>query len=121
MTQIKVFGREPTLWIAVIAAILNWLVGFSWDGLTAIHAVWINAAINAIAAATAASMTRPIAPQAFTYAITTIFGMLTAYGLDFTQEQVATTQMLVLTILALITRNQVSPTENFKRTGVIGN
>jgi hypothetical protein len=117
----KIFGREPTLYIALITAILTWATGFGWDALTNETVAWINAAINSIALAFAAALTRPIAPQAFTYAVTTIFGLLAAYGLHFSQEMVSSTQFLVLTILALLTRGQVSPVDEAHKTGVLGN
>lgn len=117
----KLFGREPTLYIALITALVSWGVGFGWDGLTAENAAWISAAINAVAGCAAAYLTRPIAPQAFTYGVTTVFGLLGSYGLHLSQEMLSSTQFLVLTMLALITRGAVSPKDDAPHTGVLGN
>jgi len=121
MNQVKLFGREPALIIAVVAATLNWAVGFGFGGLTADKVSLINVVVNALAGCLAAWATRPIAPQAFTYAVTAIFGLISAYGLDFSSQQVSTTQMFVLALLTLITRGQVSPTADAPNTGVLGN
>jgi len=120
MREIRFPGREPALIIAVVTATVNWAVGFGFGNLTADRVSWINVVVNAIAGCIAAWATKPIAPQAFTYAVTSVFGLLTAYGLHFSGEQVSTTQMLVLTVLALITRGQVSPTVDAPNTGVLG-
>lgn len=117
----KILGREYTLWIAFFAGLLNFLVGFKLPGLSVEQAAWIIAAVNAIAAAIAAWRTRPIAPQLWTYAATTVFGLLAAYGFNFTQEQISGFQLLLLAGLALWTRGQVSPSEDAHRTGVLGN
>lgn len=115
------FFKEPTLWLAVLAAALNFAVTFGWDGLSAEQAAWINTAVNAVVAAVAATLTRPIAPQAFTYAVTSLAGLLGAYGLDFSQEAVGALNLLVIAVLGLLTRGQVSPTERAPFTGVLGN
>jgi hypothetical protein len=117
----KIFGREPTLYIALITALISWGVGFGWEGLTAENAAWISAVINAVAAAAASFLTRPIAPQLFTYGMTTIFGLLASYGLSFSQEMVSSTQFVLLTLLALVTRGEVSPVDDAHKTGVMGN
>lgn len=121
MKQITFWGREPALIIAVIAAALNWAVGFGFGGLTADKVSLINVVVNALAGCVAAWATKPIAPQAFTYAVTAIFGLLASYGLHFNGEQVSVTQMFVLSLLTLVTRAQVSPTADAPHTGVLGN
>lgn len=116
----RIFGREPTLIIAVIAAFLNFLVGFQLDFLSAEQAAWIMTVINAILGCVAAWMTKPIAPQAFTYAVSSLLGLLSAYGLDFSQEAGSSLQMLVLALMSFHTRGQVSPTDDAEFTGVLG-
>lgn len=120
MNIMKIFGREPTLYVAVIAAALSFFVGFGWEGLSSEHVAWINVVVNAVAGCVAAWMTKPIAPQAFTYAITSVFGLLGAYGLNFTPEMVSSAQFVVLAVLALVTRGAVSPTEDAPETVVLG-
>jgi hypothetical protein len=112
--------REWTLWIAALAGVLNWLVGFKLDFLTAEQAALWIVAINAVAAVLAALKTRPIAPQAFTYAIATAASLLSAYGLSMNQEHVSTFSTAVLGVLALLTRGQVKPVEDVRVEGVAG-
>jgi hypothetical protein len=116
----KLFGREWTLWTAAIAGLLQFFVGFGWDSLSAGQAAWINTAIGAVAGIVVAVKTRPVAPQAFTYALTSLAGLLAAYGMDLSQTMVTDANLLVLAFLALLTRAQVSPTSDAPLTGVLG-
>lgn len=102
-------GREPTLWVAVVSGLLNLVVTFGFDWLTAEQAALWVAAINAVAGVVAALATRPVAPQAFTYLVTTVFAVGAAYGLDVSQEAVGAVNAVVLSVLALLTRVQVTP------------
>lgn len=113
---VKVFGREPTLWLAVISSIIVLLGTFSLHWLTGQQAALIVVAINAIAGAVNAFTVRPIAPAAFTYATASIIAVAGAYGLNLTIEQVASVNALVVPMLALLSRNQVSP----QRTALTG-
>lgn len=116
----KMFRREPTLWFAVIAGALNLLVTFNLDFLSAEQAaLWITF-INAVFGAVAAWRTRPIAPQVFTYVVSSVLGIAGAYGAHLSQTQVGQLNLLVLALLALVTRNQVSPVEDAHKTGVLG-
>ena len=108
----KVFGREPTLWLAVIYAVLT-VVGttgiaqFSPD-----QAGLLNAAIAAIVGAVNAWVVRPISPIAFTYAIAAIVQLGNSYGLVIPEETLAAINALVIPALALLSRGQVSPTDS---------
>lgn len=105
----KLFGSEPTLIIAVVtsAIVLLGTVGFGF--LTGEQAGLLVAAINAVALAVNAYTVRPISPAAFTYAVGAIVALVTSYGLEFTDAQVGAINALVISILALLTRGQVSP------------
>lgn len=106
---------EWTLMFAVIAGALNWLVGFKLDFLTADQAALWLVVINAVVGVVAALKTRPMPPQVFTYAIASFVALLTAYGLSFDQDQVASFSTLTLAVLALLTRGQVKPIEDVNR------
>jgi hypothetical protein len=54
---------------------------------------------------------RPISPVAFTYAIGAIVALVGSYGLTLTNEQVAGINAVVVPVLALLTRGQVTPAE----------
>lgn len=105
----KLFGREPTLWVAFLATLISTLGTFGLPFLTGDQAGYWNAAVYAIAGAFTAWMVRPIAPAAFTYAISALAQLVTAYGAIISPEQLVMIQALVVPALALLTRGQVSP------------
>ncbi len=107
----KLFGRDPTLWLSLISSVVILLGTFSFHWLTGQQAALIVVAINAIAGAANAYLVRPIAPAAFTYAVGSILAVAGAYGLNLTIEQVAALNAVVVPALALLTRGQVSPQE----------
>lgn len=104
--------REPTLWLALASAVLGLLVTFNFDWLTAQQSALIITAINAVMAVIAVWRTRPIAPQVWTYALTSLVAVLAAYGLNVSQEQVGQLNLIMLAILGLMTRQAVSPVED---------
>jgi hypothetical protein len=106
--------------MAAIVAILNWLVGFQFSGLTADAAAAIIAVITAVAALVVALKTRPVSPTAFTGLITAGVTLLAAYGLHFSQQGVATFSTAVLAVLSLVLHGQISPTKDAPSTGVLG-
>ncbi len=116
----KIFGREPTLWVAAATAIINFIVGFQLDALSPEQGAWIATVINALGAIYVAFQARPVAPNVFSYAISSVAGLLGAYGLDMSQEMVTSTQGLVLMLFVLVSRGQVSPIEDASTTGVMG-
>lgn len=105
----KLWGREPALWISTASAILSVLVGFGLPGLTDGLAAALTAFLTAAAAAWTAWHVRPVAPSVFTGVVTTGATLLTAFGLDLTQQQVALVAVAVTTVMTLIVRAQVSP------------
>ncbi|GLY21711.1 hypothetical protein [Micromonospora sp. NBRC 101691] len=105
----KVFGREPTLYIQAISALLGVFVTFGLPGLSATQAAAIVAVLSAVLAAVNAAMVRPVAPAAFTGLVTALAVLVAAYGLDVSQETVGAVQVAVVGVLALLTRTQVSP------------
>jgi uncharacterized protein (DUF697 family) len=101
---------EPTLWLQLASLVLALLVTFQLDWLTAEQAGLIVAVIAAGLGAVNAAMVRPIAPAAFTYVVQAIAALLSAYGLDFTQERIGLVQGIVVVALAMVTRQAVTPT-----------
>ncbi len=106
----KILGREPTLVIQAISALLGVFVTFGLPGLSATQAAAIVAVLTAVTTAINAAMVRPIAPAAFTGLVTAIAVLVAAYGLEVSQETVGAVQVAVVGVLALLTRTQVSPT-----------
>lgn len=104
----KIFGREPALWLNSLAAALGLVVTFN-VGLSAEQAGWLVAGTSAILGAIAAALTRPIAVQAFTAAVATIASAVGAFGFEVAPTTTAAINGCVLAVLMFITRGQVSP------------
>lgn len=101
---------EPTLVIQTVSAALTFLVTFGLDFLTAQQAGAITAVLAALFGVWNALKVRPVAPAAFTTLVTVGAALLTTYGLDFSQERIGALQVLVVALVAFLTRVQVSPT-----------
>jgi uncharacterized membrane protein len=115
--------RKPSEWalaVGAITAILDWIVGFGWSALTADQAALIVTAITAVAGVVAALKTRPIAPGAFTYAISAGAALLGGYGLHLSQQNVATFSAAFVAILAFVMRGHVAPAADVRK-GVVAN
>lgn len=106
----KIFGREPTVILQAVSAVMAILVAFGLPGLSDEQATLIIAVLAAIIGAVNASLTRPIAPAAFVGLITAGAALLAGFGLEASQEVVGTIAAAVPAILALLTRVQVTPT-----------
>jgi hypothetical protein len=107
----KILGREPTLWIALVSQAVVLIGTFGLDILNGQQAALIVVAINAVFAAINALAVRPVSPVAFTYAVGAIVAVASSYGLNLTIEQTAAISALTVGALALLTRGQVSPVE----------
>jgi membrane-bound ClpP family serine protease len=103
------FRLEPTLVLQTISAALAFLVTFGFDFLSADQAGLIVALIAAAFGVVNALKVRPVAPAVFQTLITTGAALLTTYGLDFSQERIGAFQLLVVAVVAMLTRNQVTP------------
>ena len=68
----KIFNREPALYLNSLAGVLGLAVTFNIGGLDAEEAGWIVAGCSALLGAVAAALPRPIAVHAFTPAVATI-------------------------------------------------
>ena len=105
----KIFGHEPTLFIAAITSLLSVAGTFGWHLLSADQAaVWVLA-INAIAGIVNALLVRPVSPVAFTYAIPIFVSLGAAYGFEIPEDTIFMINAAVVPVLALMTRGQVTP------------
>lgn len=102
----KIFGREPALWLAVIGSILTVLVGMNLDFLSAGQAAAIMAAVTAVIIAIC---TRPVAPALFTGVLAAGVALFAEYGVHLPDGVVAGLTALVLSLFALVSRGQISP------------
>lgn len=106
----KVFGREPTLVLQAISALLTVFVAVGLPNLSAEQAALIMAVISAVFGVVNALVVRPVAPAAFIALVGAGAALLAGYGLEVSQELVGAISAAVVTILALVTRVQVTPT-----------
>lgn len=107
----KIFGREPSLWIATIGTVLSLIAGFGLDWLTPEQAALVVVVLNALLGVVNAVLVRPVAPAAFTYFVAAVATLIAAYGVEVSQSQVALVNGAVLAVLALLLRGAVSPVE----------
>src|SRR4051812_41181709 len=107
----KLFGREPTLWLSVIYAIVTVAGTFGLLHFSGNQAALTNAALAALFGAINAWAVRPISPVAFTYAIGALVALAASYGLNVPDTTLAAINGIVVPLLALLSRGQVSPEE----------
>lgn len=106
----KLFGREPSLWITAIGSLLSLVAGFGLDWLTPEQAALAVVVLNAVLGVVNAVLVRPVAPAAFTYLTAAVAALVAAYGVEVSQSVVGAVNAAVLGVLALLLRGQVSPT-----------
>jgi hypothetical protein len=105
--QVKIFGREPALWLALIGALVTWGVSLGLDWLNAGQA---TAIITFITAVVIAFTTRPVGPPLFAGAVAAGAALFAEYGLSVSQEAVTGLGAIVLAAFALFgIRPQVTP------------
>lgn len=107
MTQIKIFGREPALWIAFLAAL-----GITLGGL---NISWLNAGqstviVAALAAVLMAATTRPVGPGLYVSAFTAGAAAFAEYGLTVSEATVTAVGGVIMAGFALLgIRPQATP------------
>src|SRR3954470_14263485 len=102
---------EPVLVLQTLSAALTFMVTFGLPFLTAEQAALISAAVAAAFGVVAALKVRPVAPAVFQVLITTGAALLAGYGLELGQQMIGALQLLVIAIVAMLTRQQVSPAD----------
>lgn len=107
--KFTLFGYEPALIIGAISAALSLVVTLGLGLTTDQAGAWV-AVISGVFAVVTAVMTRPIAPAAFTGLVTVAAALLSAYHFNANPGTVAAINVVVLAVLSLLTRGQVSPT-----------
>ncbi|MFL6096081.1 MAG: hypothetical protein ACJ71Y_11585 [Blastococcus sp.] len=114
----KLLGREPVVVLNTLSAILGLVVTLGVTSLTAEQAGATVAVVSAILGGIAAAMTRPIAPQAFTAIVAAGATAVAAFGFEVSQETVGAVNTVVLAVLTLLTRVQVTPAKPDAPAGV---
>jgi hypothetical protein len=107
MTQVKIFGREPTLIVGFVAAVVAVVVGLNVSWLSAGAGVAVVAAIGAIITA---ATTRPVAPSLFVGAFVAVAAVLAEYNYHLSDGLISGAGGLILAAFALFgVRPQVTP------------
>lgn len=107
MTQIKIFGREPALWLAAIGALVTWAVSLGFDWLNAGQA---TAIVTFITGVVIALTTRPVAPALFVGAVAAGAALFAEYNLAVSDAFVTGLGAIILAGFALFgIRPQVTP------------
>lgn len=107
-------GREPAVWLSLVAAVISLVTSFGFDISTDTQGV-IQAFAAAVIGLLVALLVRPVAPAAIAAVIQTGLPLLVAFGLDLTIEQQGS--ILALSALALnllLVRPQVQPQSEFE-------
>lgn len=107
--MIKLFGREPAMWIQALTALLALFVGFGVPGLSDTLAAAVTALAAAIFAAVQALAVQPVAPTVFSGVIAAAAPLVMHFGLDLTQQQVGLVSIAVATVVGLLVRSQSTP------------
>lgn len=105
----RIFGREPALWIGFIGAALTVLTALNVEGFSDEQVALVVAALGAITGAVQAAFTRPIAPGVFTAAVTALAALAIGYGFEVPAAVVGAVNMALIALLTLVTRGEVSP------------
>jgi hypothetical protein len=105
--RIKIFGREPALWLALAGAVLTWAAGLGLDFLSAGQATAITTALTGVVIA---FTTRPVAPGLFVAAVGAVAAMFAQYNLNWSDAAVTGLGGIILAAFALFgIRPQVTP------------
>lgn len=107
----KLFGRDPTLWLLALSAMITGVGTLNIDAFSPLTASLYVAAVNAVFWAVNAVTVRPIAPATFTYAAGAVIAILAHYGFSLDESQIGAVNAVLLTVLALITRATVNPVQ----------
>ena len=108
----KIFGREPALWIATIAALLSIAVTFNVPGLSLNQSAAIVGVLTAGAGVVTAIKTRPVAVPLFTGFVGAVVILAAAYGFHVSPESVGAIQAAVTAVLILIARGHITPVDD---------
>lgn len=107
MSNVKIFGREPALWIAFLSAVVMWAVSLGLDWLNAGQATAVVAVISAVLMAVT---TRPIGPGVFVSALSAVAALFGEYQLHWSDASVTGLGAIIMAGFALSgIRQQVTP------------
>lgn len=104
----KIFGREPALWLTLIQTALAVAVGLGLD-VSGGQMGLINAAAAAVLALVAAFAVRPFPVPLLMGAIQALLAMAVGFGLDLDATQVGLLNAAAAAVVGFIMRMHVEP------------
>lgn len=105
----KIFGREPVVYVAVIEAVLAFLVTFGLDGLSTEQATVILAAVVAMGGVLTAWATKDTLLSALSGAGKALLVLVTSYGINLSQEQIGLAVVMISAVGGIWLRTQTTP------------
>lgn len=109
----KVFGREPAFWVGTVQAVIAFVltIGQVADAfnLTDERTAWIMAVMNGLSAVYLAYVMRETMAAALVEVAKAMMGLLVAYGIELTTQQMSILAGLVAFIGAGYLRSQGAP------------
>jgi hypothetical protein len=103
----KILGREPVLWLSLVAVAVKVISAFLVHVSTDQQAV-INAAAAAVAGLLVAVTTRDGIPGAILGLMQALIALAVGFGLHWTPDQQATVMSLAAAVVAMFVRTQVT-------------
>ncbi|MGW6912610.1 hypothetical protein ACWGB8_02110 [Kitasatospora sp. NPDC054939] len=111
----RILGREPALWLGLIAILVKTLSAFGLD-VTSDQQTLINAVAAAMVGLIVAAMTRDGMSAAILGAAQAVLALAVGFGLEWSADQQAVVMSLVAAAVAMWTRTQVTAPEPAKAT-----
>lgn len=111
----KIFGREPALWLSLVAIAIQTVSAFVID-VSADQQAWINAAAAAVVGLAVAVMTGDGVVAGILGLAQAALALAVGYGLDWSTSQQGIAMALVAAVVGMFTRTQVTaPVKALKR------
>ena len=109
--DVRIFGREPALWIAVIEAVLGLCAVFGWFDLTTEQVgLWMGVVI-AIGAVITSWLTTGTLLSALVGALQAFVALAIGYGFTLSPEATAALIGVLTAMFAFVNRAQNSPAD----------
>lgn len=113
----KIFGREPAVFLNLLAATLAMVVAIGWLDITGDQLGYVMLAAAAVVAVGTAYFTHNVTLGILIGATEAIFAALFSFGVELTPEITAAILALITTALGFFQRTQTSPETGFATEG----
>lgn len=105
--MLKLLGREPALWLALVAVVVQTVSAF-WIDVSADQQAWINAVAVAVVGLVTAVVTRDGISAAVLGLAQAVLALAVGYGLDWSADQQGIAMSLVAAVVSMFVRTQVT-------------